>query len=214
VSSFDVDYFERAYGDYERSTPPRKVQAYASFIRAHAGGGRLLEIGCAYGIYSAALARDFEVVATDVGPGVIERARASYGSSGVDFRCGDVRELGLPERSFDAIVALDVLEHLPDLDDMLGALAKLLKAGGRLFASVPVYDGPLGPVVQRLDRDPTHIHKWSRHRWRSRLGTRPFEVVAELGMIRYALGSHYLFFADPRISMFAPAILFAARLDA
>lgn len=213
-STFDRSYFDRAYGNYDRSTPARKVRAYAQFVRRHVPAGRLLEVGCAFGVFAAAFAEDHEVIATDLSPEIIASARQRFAHARVDFRDGDVRTLDLAPGSFDAVVALDVLEHLPDLNDYLAHIVSLLRPGGFLFASVPVYDGPLGPVVRVLDRDPTHIHKWSRHAWRARLGRAPLRVVDELGMLRYPLGPFYLFTSGPRLARLSPAVLFACQHEA
>ncbi len=209
--NFDPSYFDQAYGDYDRSTPDRKVRAYADFVRRFVPTGRLLEVGCAYGMFASAFARDHEVIATDLSSEVIASARKRFGHSHLEFRAGDVRSLDLPRDDFDAVVALDVLEHLPDLDDYLTHLITLLRPGGFLFVSVPVYDGPLGPLVRLLDRDPTHIHKWPRHAWRARLGRAPLRVVDELGMIRYPLGPLYLFTSGRRLARISPALLFACQ---
>ena len=60
---------------------------------------------------------------------------------------------------FHAIVAFDVIEHVPDLDAIAKFVHSELDAHGVFVFVVPVYDGPLGGLVRRLDKDPTHMQK-------------------------------------------------------
>jgi SAM-dependent methyltransferase len=56
------------------------------------------------------------------------------------------------------VVSWDVLEHIEPLDDALKTIYDRLADNGILIGVVPVYDGPLGWLVHRMDRDPTHLH--------------------------------------------------------
>ena len=135
------------------------------------------------------------MVATDVSTYAVDRARARPGAGGVEFRTGRIESFDFPAASFDGIAAFDVLEHIPDIEGSLERLHALLKPAGFLFLTVPVYDGPLGPFVRLLDRDPTHVHKWGRARWRLQASRHGFQVVDQVGMVRYGVGRHYLFVA-------------------
>lgn len=53
--------------------------------------------------------------------------------------CGSAEALPFPDRSFDAVVAFDVVEHCADQRRALGELARVLRPGGRLLLSVPAY---------------------------------------------------------------------------
>ena len=76
---------------------------------------------------------------------------------------------------------------------------------------VPVYDGLSGPIVRLLDRDPTHVHKQSRHDWLAWAG-RHFNVLEWEGVIRYLLpGGHYLNVPSRALRAHTPAILVACR---
>jgi len=68
-----------------------------------------------------------------------------------------------------AVVCWDALEHVPDLGHTLAAINKALDQDGVLLGVVPVYDGPLGWLVRRLDHDPTHVSKFSRWEWLAEL---------------------------------------------
>ena len=50
---------------------------------------------------------------------------------------GDVLALPFPDASFDAIIAAEVLEHIPDDVGAMAEIARVLKPGGRLAVTVP-----------------------------------------------------------------------------
>lgn len=211
---FEQSYFESNYRDYFAQNPPAKVARYVDIVRRHLPAGRLLEIGCAFGVYAEALSSFLTVVATDVSSYAVERGRARPHASRVEFRTGKIEEFDFPASSFDAVAAFDVLEHIPDLDGSLARVSALLKPNGLLFLTVPVYDGPLGLMVHLLDRDPTHVHKWGRARWREVLRRHGFRVVEQLGMLRYGLGRRYLFAAHAWLAPIGSALFLVVRRDA
>jgi ubiquinone/menaquinone biosynthesis C-methylase UbiE len=57
----------------------------------------------------------------------------------VELRCGDIRSMGLPERSFDVVIVHWMLHDVPPWDrpTVVAELARLLRPGGRLFSREP-----------------------------------------------------------------------------
>lgn len=107
---------------------------------------RMLEIGCAHGGF-VALARwaGYDAVGLEMSPWVVEFARRTFG---IPVLQGPVEQQPLPERSFDAVVLNDVLEHLADPAGTLGCCARLLKDDGVLFVQTPCY--PEGASFEEL----------------------------------------------------------------
>jgi 2-polyprenyl-3-methyl-5-hydroxy-6-metoxy-1,4-benzoquinol methylase len=84
--------------------------AIVDFALEHAGE-RVLDLGCGLGGYSRVLAdRGREVIAFDVVPEYVERARAL----GVAAELYDGERLPLPDRAVDTVVLIEVIEHLDD----------------------------------------------------------------------------------------------------
>ena len=102
-------------------------------------GARVLDVGCGAGLLSEALAREgAQVTAIDLAPDLIKIAKLHRLESGVevDYRLTPVEALaGEAPASFDAIVCMEMLEHVPDPGAIIAACATLLKPGGRLFLS-------------------------------------------------------------------------------
>ncbi|MCC1492360.1 bifunctional 2-polyprenyl-6-hydroxyphenol methylase/3-demethylubiquinol 3-O-methyltransferase UbiG [Cognatishimia sp. F0-27] len=99
-------------------------------------GKRVLDLGCAGGFMAEALAaRGAQVTGIDPAAEALEAARAHAASEGLDIRYdkGVGEALPYEDGVFDAVVCVDVLEHVADLDQTLAEVARVLKPGGRFF---------------------------------------------------------------------------------
>lgn len=98
--------------------------------------GRVLDLGCAFGFATRIAARrGYETVGVDSSPAYIARARrADHRTTYVQ---SDAAHVPLPSASFDGLLCLDVLEHVPDERGTLDEIARLLRPGGTLVLSVP-----------------------------------------------------------------------------
>lgn len=100
-------------------------------------GLTVLDVGCGAGLAAEALARRGAcVTGLDAAGEALEAARAHAAAGGLDIA---YRE-GLPEdlpagEIFDAVVALEVIEHVADRAAFLAALARAAKPGGLVFLS-------------------------------------------------------------------------------
>jgi SAM-dependent methyltransferase len=178
----DPSYFEENYADYERQTSPAKLRFYMSMLRRWVPpGGRVFELGAGLGHFLGEAAKEYDCRGCDVNAYGVAAARARTREDAV-FE-GSFETLASQPRQA-AVVSWDVLEHIADMDGALSAVHAALEAEGVLIAAVPVYDGPLGWLVRRLDRDRTHVWKLSRRDWIARLERHGFEVVEWGGIVR------------------------------
>ncbi len=118
--------------DRWRSRASHYHRAIAELCRRYvAPGGRVLELGCGTGDLLAALAPDpAGSLGVDVSAGMVARARARHPE--LSFERADAEALALPGRTFDAIVASDLVGHLEDIYATLRSLRALCHPRTRL----------------------------------------------------------------------------------
>jgi 2-polyprenyl-3-methyl-5-hydroxy-6-metoxy-1,4-benzoquinol methylase len=123
----------------------RRVVRYLE--RKAPSGAWVLDFGCGIGILLPLLAwRGFKVTGVDLDIRHTESFLAAFGIS--DMTILPASKLNeLPSGQFDVITALDVLEHVPDLDETIVRLGNLLKPGGKLIVC-----GPTENALYRLGR--------------------------------------------------------------
>jgi ubiquinone/menaquinone biosynthesis C-methylase UbiE len=118
----------------------------AAAVRA-ARPRRILEVGCGTGAFAARLASenpDATLIATDQSERFVEMTSAR----GVRAQVADVQQLPFPDAGFDVVVAMWMLYHVPDLDQGLRELRRVLRPGGRLVA---VTNGEAHTAALRTD---------------------------------------------------------------
>jgi SAM-dependent methyltransferase len=62
---------------------------------------------------------------------------------GIDFRVLTSKDLPFGDRSFDAVVIVDTLEHVDDPQHLVAELARVLRPGGRFIGFVPIEGEPV-----------------------------------------------------------------------
>lgn len=103
------------------------------------GPGALLDVGCGNGAYTMELAASFdEVVGIDIEPDRLEDFRAACDLPHVTVVEGSAADTGFEDGAFDAVVAIETVEHLGDvLDPVLREVHRVLAPGGVLYLTTP-----------------------------------------------------------------------------
>jgi SAM-dependent methyltransferase len=120
-------------------------------------GGTCLEIGCGPGRMTGELADRFDrVLAVDVSPAMLARARAAVDRPNVEFRSVSGERLdSVEDACADVAVSYLVLQHLPSRRVVSGhvrELGRVLRPGGEAFVQLPVLEPGLRPRLRRLLR--------------------------------------------------------------
>ena len=119
---------DRAAAHFDRD--PKRLDSLA--------GLRFLDIGCGGGILAEPLARlGATVVGIDPSDRNIEVARHHAAQSGlaVDYRATSAEAVAEAGESFDAVLAMEVVEHVTDVGMFVGVAADMVKADGLLFVA-------------------------------------------------------------------------------
>lgn len=66
---------------------------------------------------------------------MLEEARQPLGEERFTYQVADAQALPFDNESFDAVIANHMLYHIPDIARALGEIQRVLKPGGRFYAS-------------------------------------------------------------------------------
>ncbi len=130
------------YGQWEHWS---RLRLLASYILERMPS-RVLDLGCGYGALAIALSRvgRMEVVGVDilsdrVSAVVTKLQSARHRDRGTLHIAVADAERGLPfrDRTFDVVVATEVLEHLEKPERSLAEVRRVLRPGGRVYVTTP-----------------------------------------------------------------------------
>ncbi|MBW4619251.1 MAG: class I SAM-dependent methyltransferase [Cyanosarcina radialis HA8281-LM2] len=118
-------------------------------------GLKVLEIGCGRGGFSKYLLEcGADLVAADFSDAAIEITKGFLQNwPRCEVMVADIQNIPFPDNTFDCVISLETLEHIPDPDRGLAELVRVTKAGGRTMVTTPNYLSSLG--VLRVYRELT-----------------------------------------------------------
>ena len=160
--------FELQYADAEKR-PERKdyyfkvkddlprVQVVLGFLQGVVAAGQcqsLLDVGSGRGVFLFPLLREFpdmEVTSLDILPHRVELLQCLHdgGIENLHPQLGDICNWNAPDKSFDVVTMLEVMEHIPDTEAVVRNAVRLAK--NYIIVSVP----------SKPDDNPEHIHLFS-----------------------------------------------------
>lgn len=149
------------YQDYMADRPhvEAKFRELLERVERLVPPGRLLDVGCGPGfLLSVAEARGWEAVGVDLNPWAVAHAREELG---LDAREVAVEDAGFEADRFDLVAMLDLIEHVPDPDALVGEAARVLRPEGVLAVLTPDAASPvsraLGARWPEVERVPEHV---------------------------------------------------------
>jgi ubiquinone/menaquinone biosynthesis C-methylase UbiE len=139
-------------------------------------GERVLDVGCGSGAVTREIARRVGsrglAVGVDPSPALLAVARELARQAGcadrVEFREGSALRLPFPDGSFDAVVCVTVLSHVPKGEAAIPELVRVLRSGGRLGVfdldtDMTAFTHPDRAVTRRIvaaASDATAVNGW------------------------------------------------------
>lgn len=152
--------------------PPRRLPV----AQPEALSGRLLDVGAGDRWLQAVLPANLHYVALDYPATGRDLYHAGPRPTGRDHYhtlpdvFADAAQLPFADASFDHVACLEVLEHVPAPAQVLGEIARVLKAGGSAWLSLPF----LYPVHDA----PYDFRRYTEHGLRLRLAGAGLELVS------------------------------------
>ena len=175
------------------------VQRYyeAPRLRAVSKGAAdaVLEIGCGQGVGAKIIHRLFEpktYVGIDLDPRMIQRARRKCSRlPDSSFVEGDAASLAFGDETFDLVVDFGIVHHIPDWQDALAEVHRVLKVDGEFLfeeLSVETWEQGIGRPFKRILEHP-YEQMFRTEEFVGELGKLGFETE----MYENSLGSLYHF---------------------
>ena len=169
-------FWERTW----RETDRERVRAYVDrfdmaedaiirFLRGR-GAKTVCDAGCGCGAYALKLAaHGFSVFGFDISPDAAALAEELLSSKGYPagrFRAGDALATGWTDARFDAVVARDVLDHMPIREGMaaLAELCRIVRPGGCVLLTLDGTDEEYESEPHTVNADGDHLYtagKWA-----------------------------------------------------
>jgi 2-polyprenyl-6-hydroxyphenyl methylase/3-demethylubiquinone-9 3-methyltransferase len=180
-------------------------------------GLTILDIGCGGGLMAEPLARlGARVMAIDPAPENIEAARLHASGQGlsIEYRAAQVETLVAEKKVFDAVVCLEVVEHVPDVGAFLGTCALLVRPGGLMLLSTinRTFKAYLLAIIGAeyvLRWLPIGTHKWERFvspaDLTRHLTAAGLDVTGIRGLVYSPLSDQWILGADTDVNYLAAA---------
>ena len=181
-------------------------------------GLKVLDIGCGGGLVCEPLARlGAEVTGIDPAPENIAAAKAHAEGARLDitYRTMTAEELAASGASFDAVLLLEVIEHVPDVPLFLKSVAPLVKPGGIIVLStlnrtLKAYALAIIGAELILRWLPLGTHNWDRFvtpdELRSALRGAGLALKDTTGMVYNPLTDEWRLARDTGVNYFATAV--------
>jgi 2-polyprenyl-3-methyl-5-hydroxy-6-metoxy-1,4-benzoquinol methylase len=133
-----------------------------------AGPSSILDVGCGEGVLTERWARtiDGRVVGIDLDDPKLRTEWARRSRPNLEFRTGLGDSLPYADGEFEAVTAMEVLEHVPDPAVVLAEMSRV--ASHWLLVSVPrepiwrALNMARGAYVRDLGNTPGHLNHWSK----------------------------------------------------
>ncbi len=171
--------FEYIYHAVRSISLKRKVNLITSFNTTQK---ELLDIGCGTGDFlHAAKTAGWKI--TGIEPDEQARKIANKKTKGAILESAQLKTL--KDHSFDVITMWHVLEHVPDLEEQIETLKRLLKPNGKLVIAVPNYkslDAQHYKEFWAAYDVPRHLWHFSKRSISKLFGIHDFELVNTLPM--------------------------------
>lgn len=152
----------------------------ARILSTHTKKGTALDFGCGTGEFLKTLkTKGWNI--TGVEPSDVARQKAES----ITHQKINASLSELSNKQFDVISAWHVIEHVPDLNQVIAELKRLLKKDGTIFIAVPNYESPDAEKYKDLWAGydvPRHLWHFSRNSMKQLLNSHGLAVIEIIPM--------------------------------
>lgn len=148
-------------------------------------GSLVMDLGAASGVIANELAHSgLRVKGVEYDPKLVEEWRSSKSPDlSVEITQGDGRKLPYKDSEFDGALALEVMEHIPETEEVLAELSRVIKKGGKLVVGVPTE--ATEKIFYQLNPDfakqADHVHVFAEEKLKDLIEKHGFKIYAARG---------------------------------
>jgi SAM-dependent methyltransferase len=163
--AYDAEYFTTLYGASPKQTwadrkrDARVVDLVRRYAPRRSGHDAVLDVGCGFGYLLERFRGRYELYGLDISSVAVRASGLRL--DGALLAQANV-EQGIPfRRTFQVVLAVNVIEHLVDPRAGVANIARALVPGGLCVVHLPTVNNLLNRVVYRFTyaKDPTHVFR-------------------------------------------------------
>lgn len=137
--------------------------------------GDLLEVGIGHGGFPDMIPVECRYSGVDIEPALIQQAKKT--NPMLDYYVGDISKpvVGLEGKSFDTVLCVNVVEHIPNDTAALNNMLSYLKPGGHMLVFVPAFQ----MLMNDLDRLAGHERRYTKETFKESLNAveQPYQLL-------------------------------------
>lgn len=123
----------------------RRLNSIHFLLNEERNYSNVLDIGCGNGVITASIKDRLQTKVTgiDVSPETIAFCLSTYKNLNVEFLEGDIMNLNFPDKQFDLVLTVSLIEWIRDYEKAISTVSRLLAGGGQWIVSLPNWRSPL-----------------------------------------------------------------------
>jgi ubiquinone/menaquinone biosynthesis C-methylase UbiE len=138
--------YQKILSDLSHYRREKALERYAQVVREFAPGRMVLDLGCGTGETTRRLiAKGLQPIGVDISVMLLRTTTNETGSH-QDFVSADISTLPFQTRTVDCVALHDVIEHIPDVENMLTEIIRVLRPHGRVIIVSPNLLSPIKPI--------------------------------------------------------------------
>lgn len=124
---------------------------------------KVLDLGCGEGYGTFYLAdKASQIIGVDIDKYIVKHAKEKYQKDNLSFEVMDIKRLDFPDKAFDVVISLHVIEHLHlnKIQEHLQEIKRVLKGNGIYILATPNRKTRLKPGQESFNIYHLHEYNW------------------------------------------------------
>jgi len=142
--------YQNAISDLEHYHRDASITQFAEIVHQLSPGSKVIDLGCGTGESTRRLcAKGLSAIGVDISL-LFLQSQSDTDEQRPDFVSADISVLPFSNGSVDCVSLHDVIEHIPDVENLLGEIIRVLRPSGRIIIVSPNLMTPIKPIRHLL----------------------------------------------------------------